>query len=281
MVLQLQQGGHGLSALAQGPAAERDRARDSSITKSSGSTSPRRPPSRRAERQLDADIQILTLGHCDPGCQDGSPMNAVFPLAARAADRSDHPRGRAADLRDVQRHSRAPSRRAWATTGADVHGRAGHGAHEQGVRARRSGLCALRQVRPPARELRSRHLVPHAPAGDSPCSPTGCGRPCSCAFAAMVFAIVIGVPLGFIAALKPGSLDRHAVDGRRRLGPVAAEILARPAADVPLRAEARLAAELRLRRRRLALPRSCRRSRSASRRWRSWPARPGRPCSRS
>ena len=65
-------------------------------------------------------------------------------------------------------------------------------------------------------------------------------------FAAMVLAIVIGIPLGFVAALRPGGHHRHGVDGRRRLGPVDAEILARPAADVSVRADARLAAEFRL-----------------------------------
>ena len=39
-------------------------------------------------------------------------------------------------------------------------------------------------------------------------------------FAAMTFAISVGVTLGFLAALRPGSLHRHGVDGRRHLGPV-------------------------------------------------------------
>ncbi len=42
VVLQLQQGGHGLSALAEGPAAQRDASSPSSITRISGWTLPRR-----------------------------------------------------------------------------------------------------------------------------------------------------------------------------------------------------------------------------------------------
>ena len=90
--------------------------------------------------------------------------------------------------------------------GRNVDGRAGHRAHAQGARARRSASRALRKLRPPARDLRSRHLVPHPRAGDRSCSPRGCGRRLQLCFAAMVFAIVIGVPLGFVAALRPGSL---------------------------------------------------------------------------
>ena len=56
-------------------------------------------------------------------------------------------------------------------------------------------------------------------------------------FAAMAFAITVGVTLGFLAALRPGSLHRHRLDGRRHLGPVAVAVLVRPDADVPVRAK--------------------------------------------
>ena len=65
-------------------------------------------------------------------------------------------------------------------------------------------------------------------------------------FAAMTFAIAIGVPLGFIAALQPGSIVDTHLDGGGGVGPVDGQILARAAADVPVCAEARLAAEFRL-----------------------------------
>ena len=64
--------------------------------------------------------------------------------------------------------------------------------------------------------------------------------------AAMMFAIVLGVPLGFVAALRPGGLVdtlSMVVAGR----PLHGQILARAAADVPVRPETRLAAEFRRR----------------------------------
>ena len=96
--------------------------------------------------------------------------------------------------------------------------------------------------------------------------------------ASMAFAIVIGVPLGFVAAMRPGGYHRRDLDVRRGLGPVDREVLVRPAADVPVRAEARLVSDLRLRR--LEDISSCRRSRSASRRSPCSRARRAPPCSR-
>ena len=64
---------------------------------------------------------------------------------------------------------------------------------------------------------------------------------------------------GILRSAEAGQSDRHAVDDRRRVGPVDAEILARAAADVPFCAEARLAAELWLWRRRAQIPDPARR----------------------
>ncbi|MEY9130629.1 ABC-type dipeptide/oligopeptide/nickel transport system permease component [Bradyrhizobium diazoefficiens] len=58
-------------------------------------------------------------------------------------------------------------------------------------------------------------------------------------FASMAFAVAIGVPLGFVAALRPGGV----VDSRGGVGSFNGQVLARTAADVPVRGEARLAAE--------------------------------------
>ena len=57
-----------------------------------------------------------------------------------------------------------------------------------------------------ARGARPRRLVPHARAGDASCSPSGCGRRSSWSSPRWRFAIAIGVPLGFVAAMRPGSV---------------------------------------------------------------------------
>ena len=113
---------------------------------------------------------------------------------------------------------------------------------------------ALRQVRRQARHGRSRHLVPHPRAGDQADRRArlavaeaglrrhGLRHPASAS------------PLGFLAALQARQHDRHRLDGHRHLRPVAVAVLVRPDADVPVRADAELAAELRLRRRRPAQP---------------------------
>ena len=127
------------------------------------------------------------------------------------------------------------------------------GAHAQGDGARRPAARALRQVRRQARHGRSRHLVPHARAGDQADRRAGL---------AVAEARLRRDGLRHLRRRHAGlsrraearQPDRHRLDGRRDLGPVAVAVLVRPDADVPVRAEAELAAELRLRRRRPAQP---------------------------
>jgi peptide/nickel transport system permease protein len=73
--------------------------------------------------------------------------------------------------------------------------------------------------------------------------------------AAMAFAILIGVPLGFVAAMRPGGvIERSDV---RRVPGLRSRHSVRPADDVPVRIEARLVSDLRLRG-----EQSCRQSRT-------------------
>ncbi|MGY3467755.1 ABC-type dipeptide/oligopeptide/nickel transport system permease component [Bradyrhizobium sp. LM6.11] len=65
-------------------------------------------------------------------------------------------------------------------------------------------------------------------------------------FAAMALAVVIGVPLGFIAALKPGGIVDTLAMVVAVSGAFDRQILAWTGADVLLCVEARLAAEFRL-----------------------------------
>ena len=71
--------------------------------------------------------------------------------------------------------------------------------------------------------------------------------------ASMALAILIGVPLGFVAAMRPGGIIDAASMFVAVSGLAIAEVLARPAADVPVRPEARMVSDLRLRR--LVVPR--------------------------
>ena len=98
-------------------------------------------------------------------------------------------------------------------------------------------------------------------------------------FAAMAFAIAVGVTLGFIAALRPGSL----VDTASMVGAISGLSLSQFWFGLMLMylfaLKLQLAAELRLRRRRPHATSSCRRSRWASGRWRCWRAPRAPPCS--
>ncbi len=98
-------------------------------------------------------------------------------------------------------------------------------------------------------------------------------------FAAMAFAILVGVTLGFLAALKPGSLIDTAAMVRAISGLSLSQFWFGLMLMYLFALTLELAAELRLWRRRPAQPSSCRRSRWASARWPCWRAPRAPPCS--
>ena len=118
-----------------------------------------------------------------PCAASGDP---AAPLAARSSTVAS-PRGRAGWSSSCSASSRDRSRPSMSDDGRGADGRR----RSSSACSKELGLddpasCALRNYVAKLASARPRHLVPHPPAGDRNCSPSGCGRRCSWSLAAMV-----------------------------------------------------------------------------------------------
>ena len=93
--------------------------------------------------------------------------------------------------------------------------------------------------------------------------------------AAFAFAVVFGIPIGVLSAMRPGGWFDQRRQGRRPRRAVGAELLARHPARAAVLGAARVVAGVRRTAR--GSTSCCRRSPSAGTRWPRWPGSPARP----